>query len=42
MSDTGEENDERRFNVGFMTWFVSVATVGGFLFGYDFSIIGVA
>ena len=42
LSENEEENDERKFNLGFMTWLVSVTVVGGFLFGYDFSIIGVA
>ena len=34
------ESGERPYNMSFLVFLVTVATIGGFLFGYDTSVIG--
>ena len=40
--DKRDVNVEARYNVGYMAWYVSITTIGGFFYGYDSSMIGVS
>ena len=37
--EIGAQADETTYNVGYLTLLVFITTIGGFLFGYDTSII---
>ena len=41
-ADEHQQDQESRYNYGFMAMFVSITTIGGIFYGYDSSIIGVA